>query len=101
MSTDGAILFTAFEPSGDALASALITRLRERGCTRPIFAMGGPLMQGYLLARPEPAPTSFNLTFPEGEDEPAHMPAAAAPTGFPAAENRAARTVRQFGRRGT
>ena len=63
--------------------------------------MGGPLMQGYLLARPEPAPTSFNLTFPEGEDEPAHMPAAAAPTGFPAAENRAARTVRQFGRRGT
>jgi len=45
MPSDGAILFTAFEPSGDALAAALIARLRERGCARPIFALGGPMMQ--------------------------------------------------------
>ncbi len=63
--------------------------------------MGGPLMQGYLLARPETAPTSFNITFPEGDDEPAQSPAATlAATGFAPLENRAARPVRQFGRRG-
>lgn len=63
--------------------------------------MGGPLMQGYLLARPEPAPTSFNLTFPEGDDAPAQAPAAASATaGSAPAENRATRPVRQFGRRG-
>ncbi|WP_432344040.1 EAL domain-containing protein [Shinella yambaruensis] len=63
--------------------------------------MGGPLMQGYLLARPEPAPTSFNLTFPEGDDVPAQAPAAASATaGSATVENRATRPVRQFGRRG-
>ncbi|MCJ8025549.1 EAL domain-containing protein [Shinella yambaruensis] len=63
--------------------------------------MGGPLMQGYLLARPEPAPTSFNLTFPEGDDAPAQAPAAASATaGSAPVENRATRPVRQFGRRG-
>lgn len=63
--------------------------------------MGGPLMQGYLLARPEPAPTSFNLTFPEGDDAPAQAPAAASVTaGSAPVENRATRPVRQFGRRG-
>ncbi|MCW5710267.1 EAL domain-containing protein [Shinella sp.] len=63
--------------------------------------MGGPLMQGYLLARPEPAPTSFNLTFPEGDDVPVQAPAAASATaGSAPVENRATRPVRQFGRRG-
>lgn len=63
--------------------------------------MGGPLMQGYLLARPEPAPTSFNLTFPEGDDVQAQAPAAASATaGSAPVENRATRPVRQFGRRG-
>lgn len=63
--------------------------------------MGGPLMQGYLLARPEPAPTSFNLTFPEDDDGPAQAPAAASVTaGSAPVENRATRPVRQFGRRG-
>ncbi len=63
--------------------------------------MGGPLMQGYLLARPEPAPTSFNLTFPEGDDVPAQAPATASATaGSAPVENRATRPVRQFGRRG-
>jgi EAL domain-containing protein (putative c-di-GMP-specific phosphodiesterase class I) len=63
--------------------------------------MGGPLMQGYLLARPEPAPTDFNLTFPERDDEPAQAPALPSATaGFPVMENRVGRPVRQFGKRG-
>ncbi|MCC6680259.1 MAG: hypothetical protein IT445_05085 [Phycisphaeraceae bacterium] len=45
MPRDGVILFTAFEPSGDALAAALIARLIRDGCTRPIFALGGAKMQ--------------------------------------------------------
>ena len=64
-------------------------------------AMGEPLMQGYLLARPETAPTSFNMTFPEDDDAPARVLAVtAAATGFVSGENRAARPARQFGRRG-
>ena len=73
-------------------APEMITRCRD---------MGGPLMQGYLLARPELAPTSFNLTFPEVDDW------SAAPSGEAAAtshamlgETRVVRPVRQFGRRG-
>ncbi len=42
---DEAILFTAFEPSGDALAAALIGALRDGGCRRPIAALGGPRMR--------------------------------------------------------
>jgi lipid-A-disaccharide synthase len=38
------ILFTAFEPSGDALAAALIAQLKARGTGRPIYALGGPKM---------------------------------------------------------
>ncbi len=45
MPRDGVILFSAFEPSGDALAAALIARLIRNGCTRPIFALGGAKMQ--------------------------------------------------------
>ena len=63
--------------------------------------MGGPLMQGYLLARPELAPTTFDLSFPyEGGDD-AWTPVEPLPAGLaPAAETRAARPQRQFGRRG-
>ncbi|MEM6332944.1 MAG: hypothetical protein AAF823_06355 [Planctomycetota bacterium] len=39
------ILFTAYEPSGDALAAAVIERLRALEPDRPIVAMGGPKMQ--------------------------------------------------------
>jgi len=39
------ILFTAFEPSGDALASPLIRELVRRNPDRPVYALGGPLME--------------------------------------------------------
>lgn len=42
--TDGAILFTAFEPSGDALAAAVISQLKQHQPDRPIYAFGGPQM---------------------------------------------------------
>ncbi len=38
------ILFTAFEPSGDAHAAPVIRALRARDPSRPIFAWGGPRM---------------------------------------------------------
>jgi EAL domain-containing protein (putative c-di-GMP-specific phosphodiesterase class I) len=63
--------------------------------------MGGPLMQGYLLSRPELAPTSFNLTFPELDDElPQTGPDPVGIGGFPPVEIRATRPLRQFGKRG-
>jgi lipid-A-disaccharide synthase len=39
------ILFTAFEPSGDHIAGALIAELKRREPDRPIFAMGGEVMR--------------------------------------------------------
>jgi lipid-A-disaccharide synthase len=39
------ILFTAFEPSGDHIGSALIAELKRREPDRPIYALGGPLME--------------------------------------------------------
>jgi EAL domain-containing protein (putative c-di-GMP-specific phosphodiesterase class I) len=63
--------------------------------------MGGPLMQGYLLARPEIAPTSFNLTFPELEETVQEASGDALFTSHPVApEPRGLKPVRQFGRRG-
>ncbi len=41
----GALLFTAFEPSGDDHASAVISELKRRDPDLPIFAWGGPKMQ--------------------------------------------------------
>lgn len=45
MPLPSAILFTAFEPSGDDHASAVIRVLRERHPDLPIFAWGGPKME--------------------------------------------------------
>lgn len=42
MSAQPAILFSAFEPSGDALAARLARELRRREPDRPLFALGGP-----------------------------------------------------------
>lgn len=39
------LLFTAFEPSGDDHASAVIAALRQNDPTLPIYAWGGPKMQ--------------------------------------------------------
>ncbi len=44
-SNSSAILFTAFEPSGDDHASAVIAELRRRHPTLPIYAWGGPKME--------------------------------------------------------
>jgi lipid-A-disaccharide synthase len=44
MSSPAAILFTAFEPSGDALAAKLIASLKAAEPDRPIYALGGPRM---------------------------------------------------------
>ncbi len=45
MSSLPAILFTAFEPSGDDHAAAVIRELRARHPGLPIYAWGGPRMQ--------------------------------------------------------
>ncbi len=39
------LLFTAFEPSGDDHAAAVVAELRRRHPTLPIFAWGGPKME--------------------------------------------------------
>ena len=39
-----ALLFTAFEPSGDEHASIVIAELKRRHPDRPIYAWGGPKM---------------------------------------------------------
>lgn len=63
--------------------------------------MGGPLMQGYLLARPELAPTSFNLTFPDAGYVPQASPAETTATSLPSpVETPVVRPLRQFGKRG-
>lgn len=41
----GGLLFTAFEPSGDDHASAVIAELRRRHPDLPIYAWGGPKME--------------------------------------------------------
>ncbi len=40
----GAVVFSTFEPSGDALAAGVIARLRAQEPNRPIYALGGPRM---------------------------------------------------------
>lgn len=45
MHGDAAILFTAFEPSGDDHASVVIAELKRRYPALPIFAWGGPKME--------------------------------------------------------
>lgn len=55
--------------------------------------MGCPLMQGYLLARPQLAPATFDFAFPQGAR-------AGDPGIAPLAQTHAARPARQFGRRG-
>lgn len=45
LTTPRAILFTAFEPSGDALAALLIRRLKQADPSLQVHALGGPKMQ--------------------------------------------------------
>lgn len=72
----------ASSSAGLALLRVLVDRFHREG-TEPIVAgieepwqidlcrdLGTPLMEGFLLARPERAPTSFNLHFPEDEPSP-------------------------------
>ncbi len=64
-------------PTGYALLKVMVEQFKDRGIL-PIFEaleeidqvdlcqeLGVPLMQGYVLARPEIAPTNFNAEYPE------------------------------------
>ena len=80
---------------------AIVTGIEAPEMIARCHDMGGPLMQGYLLARPELAPTSFNLTFPEADEWPAATSGDTVATGHAMhGEPRALRPIRQFGRRG-
>ncbi len=62
MTTGPAVLFTAFEPSGDALAAAVIARLRADRPGLPIFALGGERMAAagaHILEHSTLKPTMF------------------------------------------
>ena len=59
--------------------------------------LGSPLMEGYLIARPELAPTGFNLHFPEDDFAP---PETATESCDPLAERSARRGAATFGKRG-
>jgi lipid-A-disaccharide synthase len=41
---EAVILFTAFEPSGDAHAASVVAELARRGTAPPVYACGGPKM---------------------------------------------------------
>jgi len=45
LAPDPVILFTAFEPSGDALAAPLIARLKAQRPALGVYALGGPKMR--------------------------------------------------------
>ena len=103
----------AEDPAGLALLRVVVGQFAQKGIHTIVAGieepdmrdlcreMGGPLMQGYLLARPELAPTTFNLTFPDKGGETGGMPADPLQEGLaPPAETHAARPSRQFGRRG-
>ncbi|MDX3926829.1 MAG: EAL domain-containing protein [Shinella sp.] len=104
--------------AGLALLRVMIDQFVAEG-VRPIFCsieepwqidlcreIGVPLMQGYLLARPEIAPTTFDLHFPETvpfamSDEPSSgMPSPPAHPQPAAADMQSRRLTRQFGKRG-
>lgn len=90
-------------PAGLALVRVVIGQFEENGIRAIVsgietqeqidlcHALGSPLMQGYLLAGPELAPTGFDLRFPEPALSRAGRPAAGS--------MRSARPARQFGRR--
>ncbi|MGK6312406.1 EAL domain-containing protein [Neorhizobium sp. DT-125] len=109
--------------AGYALLRVIVRQMLDDGI-EPIFEgleevwqvdlceeLGVPLMQGYALARPEIAPTTFNETFPEGRPDLSAAPAprtdAAPAAGDPAAAPPAAlhfrpavaKPARAFGRR--
>lgn len=107
--------------AGYALLRVVVRQMLDEGI-EPIFEgledvwqvdlceeLGVPLMQGYALARPELAPTTFNETFPEGFSDFAGAPASRnedtpsaghpAPSPAPVSRPALARHARTFGRR--
>ncbi|MCC2610642.1 EAL domain-containing protein [Neorhizobium petrolearium] len=107
--------------AGYALLRVIIRQMLDEGI-EPIFEaleevwqvdlceeLGVPLMQGYALARPELAPTTFNETFPESLADFAGAPAPRnedtlsvdnpAPSPTPVSRPALARHARTFGRR--
>jgi EAL domain-containing protein (putative c-di-GMP-specific phosphodiesterase class I) len=97
------------DSAGYALLRVMVEQFLDRGI-QPVFEgleelsqvalcqeLGVPLMQGYVLARPELAPTSFNQTYPE-PFEPTHAPHSAL-ARHPGA-TAPARRSNAFGKRG-
>ncbi len=97
------------DPTGFALLKVMVEQFMERGI-QPIFEgleelsqvelcqeLGVPLMQGYVLARPEIAPTSFNRTYPEPFE---HVRAQAAPARASMPSFGTGRKASSFGKRG-
>ncbi|MES5098733.1 EAL domain-containing protein [Agrobacterium sp. BA1120] len=102
--------------AGAALLRVIVQQFASEGI-EPIFEaledereielcldLGVSLMQGYALARPELAPTTFNERFPEllGSTRPAlfSAPAARPPSLHAGPEPRGPKPVRTFGKRG-
>lgn len=94
------------QPTAAALLRVIVAQLEREGI-RPIVAnigeawqmelcreIGMPLMQGYLLARPQLAPTSFGLDFPDPNDT-----AMAGSAALPNEAVAPTRSRRAFGRR--
>jgi EAL domain-containing protein (putative c-di-GMP-specific phosphodiesterase class I) len=97
------------DPTGFALLKVMVEQFLERGI-QPIFEgleelsqvelcqqLGVPLMQGYVLARPEIAPTSFNRTYPEPFE---HIRPQAAPQRAVSPTFGTGRRATSFGKRG-
>ncbi len=80
---------------------AVVAGIEDQQTVALCRGMGGPLMQGFLLARPELAPTGFAAAFPEPAGGPAPAFAETPPAGgITLLESRVARPLRQFGKRG-
>lgn len=83
--------------AGAALLRVIVERFAETGIVTVFEGLeemwqvelcaelGVPLMQGYALARPELAPTSFNERFPLSDDTAAYRPEASTPSPRPPA----------------
>lgn len=101
--------------AGAALLRVIVRQFREDGI-EPVFEgleaswqvdlcedLGVVLMQGYILARPELAPTTFDTRFPElgsTDFSPSRPEKSGAPLGFFREEPHPARQTRTFGKRG-
>ncbi len=102
-------------PTGHALLKVMVQQFNERGILTIFEALeeidqidlcqelGVPLMQGYVLARPELAPTNFNQEYPETSPPPQSLRAPNASLQSPYRTSGSAHSTRRhtaFGKRG-